>query len=590
MRQSRRNKLGFVACVAALALGGCSHRALEAEAKEEGVETPYSQGKADGFFSIRDEGPLSFGEPVRADVTRELHAFRVQSFGGTSISVDLTAEYGDPYLAIEGPLAGNGDSIVPGEGAVFATNDDSGNSYNSHLDVVLEQPGVYRVIAGTYRTLGLGKSAHETELQLSASCTGACTRPEINLQTLLTQLRDSGKLEPFVAQARAQITQLVPDASAQALLNGELDRIMASPTFSGLERFPTLPLRQFDAFRLALAGFNSAAPAPDQVVNGSLSDLLGGCQADRANPPDVNAALPGIGNGHFPDLTLSACQAAHSASLAQLLTSLSVGNGSSVTYEGQEITTPGDLLRALMRTGHTVEVRNERSYANFLSITAGDINVRWPGWLDTGVVLDNGENLVVPMGHSQVTWHIRGPVVDARVMFYLGTSGAAFFGQTSVRPAWTGLSAKDVTSNASSVTQGGVDEHAIAMADASALYLRRSRTERATVAQGMPADGYGYVGVCNDSVAAVEYLVDGTITGFPLVRARALDDAERLNDGLDDVLRILPHDADVPAETRDALTRVLLMTPHPLDSTLLVDDALRAQLVRAQAMLNDGAQ
>lgn len=590
MRHSLRNKLGLLACIAALASTGCSHRSLEAEVKEEGVATPYEQGKADGFFAIRDVGPLAMGETVRADVTRELHAFRVQSFGGTAISVDLSAERGDPYLAIEGPLDGSGDAIVPGEGAVFATNDDSGGSYNSHLDVVLSEPGVYRVIAGTYRTLGLGKSAQATELNLTASCTEACTRQEITLQTLLTQLRDSGKLEPFVAQARGQIAQLVPDAAAQALLNSQLDTIMASPTFAGLERFPMLPLRQFDAFRLALAGFNSEAPAADQVVNGSLSDLLGGCQADRSNPADVSAALPGIGNGHFPDLTLSACQAAHSASLAKVLTSLSVGNGSSVTYEGDIIETPGDLLRALMRNGHTVEVRNERSYANFLSITAGSINVRWPGWLDTGVVLDNGENLVVPMGHSQVTWHISGPDVDARVMFYLGTSGAAFFGQTSVRPAWTGLAAKDVTSNASVVTQGGIDDHAIAMADASALYLRRSRTERATVAQGMPADGYGYVGVCNDSVAAVEYLVDGTITGFPLVRARALDDAERLNDGLDDVLRILPHDADVAAETNDALTRILLMTPHSLDSSLIVDDALRAQLVRAQTMLNDGAQ
>lgn len=591
MSPSRKSLVGLLGCVVALTNVGCmaaSGRGQAVDApKTSEVGTPFVQGKADGFFAIRDEGPLAVGGTQSADVTDAVHAYRVQSFGGTVLKLDLRSTSGsDPYLVVEGPLAGNGDLIVPGEGHVLTQDDDSGDHLNSHLEITLAEPGVYRVIAGTYETLSLGEDASPAGLSLESACTANCTRPEMSLQALLTELRATGQLAPFVAMARQQIATLIPGETERAAINATLDGVLASESFDGLQRFPLLPLRQFDAFRLALAGFNSPTPEADRVVNGTLEDLLGGCQADRSNPPIVNPALPSVGNGHFPDLTLSACQAAHSVSLAQIMTSLSVGNGSSVTYQGQEITSPGDLLRALMEHGHTVEVRNERSYANFLSMTYGEINVRWPTWLNTGVALNDGNELVIPMGHSQETWHISGPVVNARVMFYLGTSGAAFFPQTTVRPAWTGLAGKDITSNA----QGGVDAHAIAVADASAAYLRRSRTERATVAQGMPADGYGYVGVCNDSVAAVEYLVEGTITAFPLVRAADLDSQVNLGDGLDDVMRSLPHDADVAPSTTDALTRALAMTPHPLDSTLIVDETLRSQLVRAQSMLSEGVQ
>ena len=149
----------------------------------------------------------------------------------------------------------------------------------------------------------------------------------------------------------------------------------------------------------------------------------------------------------------------------------------------------------------------------------------------------------MPVGHSHHAFRISGPLVNARVMFYLGISGAAFFAQTSVRPAWTGDVARDVTSTAN----GGATTVLQAL-DVAASYLRRNRVERATVAAGLPADGYGVVGVCNDSNATVEYVTRGTITTFPLLRAASLDSAPALGDGLDEAVRALPHDADVAAE------------------------------------------
>jgi hypothetical protein len=183
------------------------------------------------------------------------------------------------------------------------------------------------------------------------------------------------------------------------------------------------------------------------------------------------------------------------------------------------------------------------------------------------------------MGHSHHAWRISGPDVNARVMFYLGISGAAFFAQTQTRPAWTG---EFVSDGASSADAGGRD-HILATLDAAAAYLARIQLESTTVAAGMPADGYGFLGVCNDSNAVIEHQTRGTITAFPLMRAASLDMEADLGDGLDATLRALPHDADQAPDPGDIYERVLLMTPHQLDSPHLPDEALRAQLMAVQA-------
>ena len=232
-----------------------------------------------------------------------------------------------------------------------------------------------------------------------------------------------------------------------------------------------------------------------------------------------------------------------------------------MTYRGAALQTPGELAQALLDAGHTIEARNERTYANFLSLTFGDVNVRWPVWLDTGATLPSGDNLVVPMGHSHHAWRISGPDVNARVMFYLGISGAAFFAQTDVRPAWTGE------------TLAPASNDVAATFDWAARYLARNRAERTTVAAGLPADGYGYVGVCNDSNAVIEYATLGTITAFPLLRAASLDTQAPLGDGLDDILHTLPHDADALAP--DAIRRVAAMTPKRCDWDARLDAQLK---------------
>jgi hypothetical protein len=311
--------------------------------------------------------------------------------------------------------------------------------------------------------------------------------------------------------------------------------------------------------------------------------MLGGCTPDRSLPSEVDARLPGVRYGQFPSKTLAPCQFAHASKLAQVLTSLAAQNGSAVTYKGATIKTPRELFAALVASGHTIEVRNERMYANFLSLIAGDRDVIRPVWLDPGIRLSNGESLSIPVGHSHHAWRISGPQINTRVMFYLGVSGAGFFGQTDQRPAWSGmLAATDVTIKAA---QGADYEYLLKTVDAAATYLRRNRVERTTVAAGQPADGYGYLGVCNDSNATIEHATKGTISAFPLLRAKELDAQADLGDGLDATVKALPKDGDGIANQRDALRRAVAMQPFANGSPLIWDPTLAAQLAKARADL-----
>ncbi|MCC7539762.1 MAG: hypothetical protein IT379_26300, partial [Deltaproteobacteria bacterium] len=529
--------------------------------------------------------PLETAGTQLVRIDGALSAYRVESYGAMELALDLRGRDGaDAYLVVEGPLAGDGDDTIPGRGAVLAQDDDSGDGTDASLHVTLGEPGVYRIIAGTYESLGLGEAPYEATLDLEARCTARCTRPEIPASQLFAQLRASGKLDALLAQADGELARLVPDETLRGRLRAQLDGIVASSDFAGLDRFPTVPLRAIGAVRPALGGLEADAPQADAVTQGELTTLLGPCTANRALPSPVHPTLPEVRYGHFPNRALTACQVAHSQRLAQALTSLAADNGSVVEYRGESIRSADALIAALVRSGHRVEVRNERTYANFLSLAVGSADAKWPVWLDTGIPLADGRNLVVPMGHSHHAWRISGPDVDARVMFYLGVSGTAFFAQTGQRPGWTGDVARDVASTDDG--EAALDR-ILRTLDASGRYLRRNRVERATVAAGMPADGYGFVGVCNDSNATLELATMGTITTFPLMRAAELDAAPRLDDGLDDVVRALPHDGDVAPERTDALRRVLAMTPLDLDSPVMPDELLRSQLREVASEVGD---
>ncbi len=534
----------------------------------------WAPGKGDGTFDLVEAGPAEGTIAITLD--HRVPAYRVESFGGTQLAVDLTSATADAYLIVEGPLAGDGDSVAVGGGPVFAEDDDSGAGKDAHLDLALDAPGVYRILAGTYESLGEGAAATGS-LSLTVACGANCQRGQLDQKAFARLAQQQGGAA-FADYAKSEIAAMVHDDATAQQLGDQLQAMLDDPDLTGLDRFPTLPLSLLPLVRPALGQISSTPPMDDAVVTGELEQLLGACTPDRSLPAELDATdLPGVRYGQFPSKTLSPCQFAHAGKLAQLLTSLAAGNGSAVTFHGTTATSPSELFAALLASGHTIEVRNERMYANFLSMIVGDQDLIWPVWLDTGIQLSSGDSFNLPVGHSQWAWRISGPVVNTRVTFFLGISGAGFFGQTDARPAWSGSIAASIDTGADVVA---------ATADAASAYLRRNHVERSTVAQGYPADGYGYVGVCNDSNATIESATRGTVSAFPLLRARSLDADPDLDDGLDDVVRALPKDADGITDPQDALRRAVAMQPFPDGSPLMWDAALGAQIATARRDLN----
>jgi hypothetical protein len=541
--------------------------------KAPGTWTP---GKGDGAFELVEAGPAPVGSSLDLELDRRVPAYRVESFGGTKLTIDVKGHDGaDAYVVVEGPLDGDGDRVAIGAGRIVAEDDDSGYGRNAKVAVTLDAPGVYRILTGTSQSLADGGAATGS-LTLAVSCTAGCARPMIDQKSFVRALQAQGG-PAFAEYAKSEIAAVIPDPVAAQAMGAQLDAILADPELEGLERFPTIPLAAIATLRPALGALPASPPSEDKVVHGELMQTLGACAPDRALPAEVDAAhMPGVRYGSFPSRTMSPCQFAHAETLAQVLTSLAANNGSSVTFKGQEITSPSQLFGALVAAGHTVEVRNERMYANFLSAIVGDRDLIWPVWIDTGLPLAGGGTLTIPVGHSHHAWRISGPLVNTQVMFYLGVSGAGFFAQNGTRPAWSStVVATDVTVDRAS---GGDFDYLKSTLDAASAYLRRIRVERTTVAAGKPADGYGYVGVCNDSNATIEYVTRGTISAFPLLRAKSLDSEAPLGDGLDEGLRALPKDGDGLVDARDALRRALAMQPADV-----WDPVLASQLAAARA-------
>ncbi|MDB4956239.1 MAG: hypothetical protein JWO36_3808 [Myxococcales bacterium] len=566
-------RIGRALALSLLAVAGCAADGDPGD-KDAGHWTP---GKGDGAYDLIDAGPAVVGGRVEVTLDHRVPAYRVESFGGTKLTIDLAGHGSDPYLIVEGPLAGNGDKVAVGGGKLAAEDDDSGPGRDSHIELSLDQPGVYRILTGTYESLGQGRAA-TGKVSLSVACTANCFRPMIDQKAFVHALQAQGG-PAFREYAKAEIASVVHDAVVAEQMAAQLDTILADPNLTGLDRFPTIPLSAIAALRPALGGIPSDPPREDLVMTGDLPQLLGACTPDRSPPAETDPRLPGVRYGGFPSTTLSPCQFAHAGKLAQILTALAAQNGSAITFKGKTITSPRELFAALVASGHTIEVRNERMYANFLSMIVGDRDLIWPVWIDTGIRLSNGETLTVPVGHSHHAWRISGPIVNTRVTFFLGISGAGFFGQTDSRPAWSGtIAATDVTVAGA---QSADYDYLLRTADAASAYLRRNRIERTTVAAGMPADGYGYVGVCNDSNATLELATRGTTSAFPLLRARELDSEADLGDGLDGVIRTLPKDADA-LDQRDGLRRAVAMQPFADGSPLMFDTRLGAQIALAR--------
>lgn len=235
----------------------------------------------------------------------------------------------------------------------------------------------------------------------------------------------------------------------------------------------------------------------------------------------VNPMGYGVVRGDGPDPAIAPMHA-ESDRLAQVLNRMSL-NGMAVEGATEAMpvsarvgnlvaTTPESLMDALVATGHTVTVADARYFANFGHFhytpagSAQAEDVMMPFWVNTQIrVPGTHRPLLVPVIHAEYEWFIRGPKVNADVAWYFGIDGKAEFRtMDELNQPWV------------------LGRHAHVYGDGDAREVTRlvGRMVVAYVHQHiahprLPFGGYYALGVCQDSVAAIEKKMTGTTTLFP---------------------------------------------------------------------------
>ena len=182
-----------------------------------------------------------------------------------------------------------------------------------------------------------------------------------------------------------------------------------------------------------------------------------------------------------------------------------------VVYRGAEHSDFDAFVDSLVQSGHHIEMDVSNEVADFVHLMARKADgtfreVQTDVRIRTGYFTSEGAEIIIPAVHSHLIFRVGGPDVSTAVEFYQGTYGTHFYPSLVVRgESWVGLR------NSASYCGG----KAIKALRASALYL--------DVLQGICredalfAGGYGQSGVCNDSVAVIEMLLNGRATVYPLL-------------------------------------------------------------------------
>ena len=173
---------------------------------------------------------------------------------------------------------------------------------------------------------------------------------------------------------------------------------------------------------------------------------------------------------------------------------------------GREARTPEALMDALVAAGHTVMVADARYFANFGHFHYRGQDVMMPFWVNTQVLVPGTRRpLLLPVVHAEYEWFIRGPKVNADVAFYFGIDGKAEFRtMDELNQPWVlGWHAHEY--------RGGEAREVTRLNGLMvAAYLRQHMARPA-----LPFGGYYALGVCQDTVAAIEKKMTGRATLFP---------------------------------------------------------------------------
>lgn len=536
----RMQRLAWMTC-ALLALGcGSEDTADEAARDEKIADAPELNGKADGSGAPILLGAFPGGSQTVVIEGSALE-WRVAIFGETRLRITVKSPDGDldPLVSVYGPIPADADALVG------YNDDEGGDSFDSSLDVSVSGHGAVRVVAATYGIAHLGQETNG-RLQIKVECLEGCAQEMIGLDEMLRRLQaDLGpeQLDALLAQG---ISAFFPEPDSAATVDAQIRAALAGERDGP---FPLLPLAAAGSAQPILERPDHDVKAPEAVTFRLDELLTRGCTPARSSLSPVHATLPQVTTGSRSDYTLGDCELQRAQDFASVLNNLALDNGSKVVAPDRDYESVEEVVVALLDAGHHIRAENNRYYADFLGLYYDGVAVAAPVWLDTGIELSGGGTFALPAPHTHHTIYVSGPLVNATIMYYMGVSGGVSFRAVeSARAPWTGervLYAYDSAEDPGEIVQLFV----------TAARLRKVWTERGA---GLPALGYGQLGVCNDSTAVLEQDLEGTVTIFPLAQP-GVEGAPA--DVVDQLLAELPSDLDGfdPAE---ASSRIRATLPH----------------------------
>jgi hypothetical protein len=351
----------------------------------------------------------------------------------------------------------------------------------------------------------------------------------------------------------------------------ELRKRILGSDWQGLDRFPGWTMREINPTVHVvghLAGKDQTLEAASAVHPGApLSAAqtkqyldLGPYALDTAEtlsldqpstlPPFTTAGIvtslgDGVTRGDGPNHL--ATEHAESQRLADALNRLAANklDGAqifTVTTEGHSATTPEQLLTALAAEGATITVDDARYFANFAHLhynargpSAPAQDVMAPFWIDSQIIVPHsgGRHLLVPAAHAEYEWHIHGPLINADISYYFGIDGKA---------EWRTMDTLDqpwvLKRNAHEYTSAQAIEVTRLAGLMSVAYMHLHVAHPT-----LPFGGYYALGVCQDSVSAIEHALTGSVTLFPNTADDALFNDPR-DAEINALIAAIPKDRD----------------------------------------------
>ncbi len=211
---------------------------------------------------------------------------------------------------------------------------------------------------------------------------------------------------------------------------------------------------------------------------------------------------------------------------------------------GRRATSAEQLYDLLAARGVSIEVRDERRWANFGDLVRRGKPVATPLWVATQHTLD-GEMVYLPVPHAQLSIVAKGPGLEAHVTFYPsldltgeGGGGLRFRADVTGDQPWCGLKVAHVYT-------GGEAREALRW-----MGLLRVAWDEKVYEQKLPLDGYFALGVCTLAPAVVERALTGRVTLWPLTHDPKYFQTD---DPVDQLIAQLPSDTQggrAPEEAR----------------------------------------